>query len=85
MGNTPICCNYKEKDQFAQEYDKTDNKGIRKADVAAPEANNKQALEDLMTTAKENEVKIVKMQARVRGFLQRKVNKKANDVCDPKP
>ncbi len=61
MGNTPICCNYKEKDQFAQDFDKTENKGIRKTDVAAPESNNKQAMDDLMTTAKDNEQKIVMM------------------------
>ena len=61
MGNTPICCNYKEKDQFAQDFDKAENKGIRKTDVPAPESNNKQALDDLMTVAKDNEQKIVIM------------------------
>jgi len=38
-----------------------------------------------MEHAKKNVKKIVKMQANVRGFLQRKVNKIANDIVDPKP
>lgn len=37
-----------------------------------------------MKEAKKNEDKIVKMQANVRGFLSRKVNKK-EDIKDPKP
>ena len=37
-----------------------------------------------MKEAKNNESKIVKMQANVRGFLSRKINKK-EDLKDPKP
>jgi hypothetical protein len=38
-----------------------------------------------MIEAKKNEKQIIQMQANVRGFLQRKVNKIANDFVDPKP
>jgi hypothetical protein len=38
--------------------------------------DDKEHLEELMKEAKKNEDKIVKMQANVRGFLSRKVNKK---------
>jgi len=41
-------------------------------------------MDDLMREAKKNEGKIVKMQANVRGFLSRKVHKKA-DLRDAKP
>jgi hypothetical protein len=37
---------------------------------------DKEQLDELMKEAKKNEEKIVKMQANVRGFLSRKVNKK---------
>jgi len=40
-------------------------------------------MEELLKHAKDNEVKIVKMQARVRGYLQRKNNKMQNDLIDP--
>jgi len=41
MGNTPICCNYKEKDLHGQDFNETENKGIRKTTVDAQENNNK--------------------------------------------
>ena len=41
----------------------------------------KQAIED----GKKNIKSIIKMQGIVRGYLQRKVNKIANDIMDPKP
>jgi hypothetical protein len=48
---------------------------------------DKEQLDELMKEALKNEGKIVKMQANVRGFLSRKVNKKPlnPDIADPKP
>lgn len=43
--------------------------------------NYKEAIE----LAKRNESKVIKLQSVVRGFLQRKVNKMANELIDPKP
>jgi hypothetical protein len=38
-----------------------------------------------MEKAKQNTDQVIKIQANVRGFLQRKVNKIANDLVEPKP
>ena len=51
----------------------------------APGANGVDNYKELLQEAKKNEDKIIKMQANVRGFLQRKVHKQANEFADPKP
>jgi hypothetical protein len=85
-----LCCNYKDKDPHAQEFG-NEKPGISKAKLShrsnKVKVENKEELDELMKEAKKNESKIVKMQANVRGFLSRKVNKKAgnNDIGDPKP
>ena len=54
----------------------TKPKGIKKVDT--------RSMDELMQEAKKNEQKIIKMQAKVRGFLHRKnYNKQVDD--DPKP
>jgi hypothetical protein len=80
MGNNQLCCSYQPKDQHAQNYD--DPKGIKKNGAAADNANDK--FKDAMAIAKKNEKKILKLQAVVRGFLQRKVNKLLKDVMEQK-
>lgn len=40
---------------------------------------------EILGAAKKHEKQVIKLQAHVRGFLQRKVNKIANDFVDPKP
>lgn len=90
MGNQQLCCNYKDKDVHGQDFSNEKPPGIEKASARssrrAGTKNNldKSQMDDLMKEAKKNEDKIVKMQANVRGFLSRKVNKK-EDIKDPKP
>jgi hypothetical protein len=83
MGNSQYCCQYKDKDPHSLNYAA---KGITK-DGAAPEPNTVKDTEmkALMKLSKENEPKVVKVQAHVRGYLQRKVNKIAKDLVDPRP
>jgi hypothetical protein len=82
MGNQQLCCNYKDKDPHAQDFDH-EKPGITKAKIShrssKAKVEDKEQLEELMKEAKKNEDKIVKMQANVRGFLSRKVNKKPNN------
>jgi hypothetical protein len=42
-------------------------------------------LDNLLEEAKKNESKVIKMQANIRGFIQRKAYRKSNDFVDPKP
>lgn len=69
MGNQQYCCNYKPDDPHAQDFNEnskgvTKPKGIKKSGT--------RDMDELMKEAKKNEEKIIKMQAKVRGFLHRK-------------
>ena len=87
-----MCCNYKDKDVHGQDFDNEKPVGIAKNQASSRSSRRgktgsnleKSQMDDLMREAKKNEGKIVKMQANVRGFLSRKVNKK-EDLRDPKP
>jgi hypothetical protein len=79
-------------DPHGQEFKEiTNERGIQKSKMHSnrdaksdkPEVKKEQ-FDELMSEAKKNEGKIVKMQANVRGFLSRKANKQ-QDFLDPKP
>lgn len=76
MGATAYCCNYKPKDQYAKDYS-TENPVSQKVKASR--------LKDAETRAKRNEAKVIKIQALVRGFIQRKHDRNLRDVLHPAP
>jgi len=75
MGNSPYCCSYSPKDPNAKDYGNPNiggKFGDRPADSAFMQYKNASEV------AKKHEAQLIKLQAVMRGYLQRKVNKLAN-------
>ena len=83
MGNTQYCCNYKDKDPHGQEYSNTMIQKDKKMSLS--QRQKSKGLDLVLDHARKNTDSIIKLQALFRGYLQRKVNKIANDFVDPKP
>ena len=71
------CCNYKDKDPHAQDFENGQ---------AAPTVNqNDKGIKQALLDAKDQEDKLVLLQASVRGYLQRKENKQNKGMEEPPP
>jgi hypothetical protein len=66
-----MCCNYKDKDDFAQDF--------KNKSIIDPAKEKEAKNQEILDKYKGKDKQVVKMQACMRGYLVRKIAKKAND------